>query len=89
MQWDTQHKPKPSNPCNKNRIWKCLRTYVSQGTIYLGGRERMQKNRKMLVKKSTDLGTPEQSYLGRYVYLTTPPLCWMLNWITYDKINKD
>lgn len=20
MQWDTQHKPKPSNPCNKNRI---------------------------------------------------------------------
>lgn len=43
MQWDTQHNPKPSNPCNKNRIWKCLRTYVSQGTIYLGGRERMQK----------------------------------------------
>lgn len=53
--------PNPCNPCNKNRIWKCLRTYVSQGTIYLGGRERMQKNRKMLVKKSTDLGTPEQS----------------------------
>lgn len=46
MQWDTQHKPKPSNPCNKNRIWKCLRTYVSQGTIYLGGRERMQKTAK-------------------------------------------